>query len=94
MLLYLARHAQTASSAVDSFNGQRELPLTEHGRELEPNETAVTYSAPLFDIREPYLWISVSFSAAPRANLPRRMHRPSCPSVRRVGWHPSRRRCS
>ena len=33
MLLYLARHAQTASSAVDSFNGQRELPLTEHGRE-------------------------------------------------------------
>ena len=32
MLLYLARHAQTASSAVDSFNGQRELPLTEHGR--------------------------------------------------------------
>ncbi|HUJ27197.1 MAG TPA: histidine phosphatase family protein [Myxococcales bacterium] len=33
MLLYLARHAQTASSAVDSFNGQRELPLTERGRE-------------------------------------------------------------
>ncbi len=33
MLLYVARHAQTASSAVDSFNGQRELPLTEHGRE-------------------------------------------------------------
>jgi broad specificity phosphatase PhoE len=32
MLLYLARHAQTASSAVDSFNGQRELPLTAHGR--------------------------------------------------------------
>ena len=33
MLLYLARHAQTASSAVDSFNGQRELPLTEQGKE-------------------------------------------------------------
>jgi probable phosphoglycerate mutase len=33
MLLYLARHAQTASSAVDNFNGQRELPLTEHGKE-------------------------------------------------------------
>jgi broad specificity phosphatase PhoE len=32
MLLYLVRHAQTASSAVDSFNGQRELPLTEQGR--------------------------------------------------------------
>ena len=33
MLLYLARHAQTASSAVDSFNGRGELPLTEGGRE-------------------------------------------------------------
>ena len=33
MLLYLARHAQTASSAVDSFNGRGELPLTPHGRE-------------------------------------------------------------
>jgi broad specificity phosphatase PhoE len=33
MLLYLARHAQTASSAVDSFNGQTELPLTEKGKE-------------------------------------------------------------
>lgn len=33
MLLYLARHAQTASSAVDTFNGQREMPLTEHGKE-------------------------------------------------------------
>ena len=32
MLLYLVRHAQTASSAVDSFNGQRELPLTDLGR--------------------------------------------------------------
>jgi probable phosphoglycerate mutase len=33
MLLYLARHAQTASSAVDSFNGHNEIPLTEHGKE-------------------------------------------------------------
>lgn len=33
MLLYLVRHAQTASSAVDSFNGRGELPLTEQGRE-------------------------------------------------------------
>jgi len=32
MLLYLCRHAQTASSMVDSFNGQVELPLTERGR--------------------------------------------------------------
>ena len=33
MLLYLARHAQTASSAVDSFNGRSELPLTDTGRD-------------------------------------------------------------
>jgi probable phosphoglycerate mutase len=33
MLLYIARHAQTSSSAVDSFNGRGELPLTELGRE-------------------------------------------------------------
>jgi broad specificity phosphatase PhoE len=33
MLLYVVRHAQTASSAVDSFNGRVELPLTERGRE-------------------------------------------------------------
>lgn len=33
MLLYLARHAQTASSAIDSFNGRGELPLTGMGRE-------------------------------------------------------------
>ena len=32
MLLYLCRHAQTASSAVDSFNGRRELLLTQEGR--------------------------------------------------------------
>ncbi|GAC1340105.1 MAG: histidine phosphatase family protein [Myxococcales bacterium] len=31
MLLYLARHAQTASSAIDAYNGRRELPLTAAG---------------------------------------------------------------
>lgn len=55
MLLYLARHAQTASSAVDSFNGQRELPLTEAGREqarrlgerLSSVRFAAVYRSPL-----------------------------------------------
>ena len=55
MLLYLARHAQTASSAVDSFNGQRELPLTDHGREqarklgerLHSVKFAAVYRSPL-----------------------------------------------
>jgi broad specificity phosphatase PhoE len=55
MLLYLSRHAQTASSAVDSFNGQRELPLTADGREqarrlgarLRGIEWAAVYRSPL-----------------------------------------------
>ena len=34
MLLYLARHARTSSSAVDAYNGRRELPLTEEGRSM------------------------------------------------------------
>lgn len=60
MLLYLCRHAQTASSAVDSFNGQRELPLTEHGREqarklgerLSQVRWAAVYRSPLGRTRE------------------------------------------
>jgi len=55
MLLYLVRHAQTASSAVDSFNGRRELPLTEQGREqarklgerLRDIRWAAVYRSPL-----------------------------------------------
>ena len=57
MLLYLARHAQTASSAVDSFNGQRELPLTEGGR-----DQATRLGQRLF---------GVAFSAAYRSPLGR-----------------------
>jgi probable phosphoglycerate mutase len=60
LLLYLCRHAQTASSAVDSFNGQSELPLTEHGREqarrlgarLSGVRFAVVYRSPLGRTRE------------------------------------------
>jgi broad specificity phosphatase PhoE len=55
MLLYLARHAQTPSSAVDSFNGRSELPLTERGREqarrlgerLAGVQFAAVYRSPL-----------------------------------------------
>jgi broad specificity phosphatase PhoE len=55
MLLYLARHAQTASSAVDSFNGRRELALTERGRaqaqrlgaRLESVRFAAVFRSPL-----------------------------------------------
>jgi len=49
MLLYLARHAQTASSAVDSFNGRGELPLTERGqkqaRKLGERLSSVRFAA-------------------------------------------------
>ena len=60
MLLYLCRHAQTASSAVDSFNGQRELPLTDAGREqarklgarLAGIKWAAVYRSPLGRTKE------------------------------------------
>lgn len=60
MLVYLCRHAQTASSAVDSFNGQRELPLTDVGREqarklgerLSKVRFAAVYRSPLDRTRE------------------------------------------
>jgi broad specificity phosphatase PhoE len=60
VLLYLARHAQTASSAVDSFNGRRELPLTDSGREqarklgarLAGIRWAAVYRSPLDRTRE------------------------------------------
>ena len=60
MLLYLCRHAQTASSAVDSFNGQRELPLTGHGKEqalklgqrLSAVRWAAVYRSPLGRTKE------------------------------------------
>ena len=49
MLLYLARHAQTASSAVDSFNGRGELPLTDRGqrqaRKLGERLSSVRFTA-------------------------------------------------
>ena len=37
---------------------------------LDPNQSDATYSVPLFDIREPYVWVSITLSAAPRAKLP------------------------
>jgi len=60
VLIYLCRHAQTASSAVDSFNGQRELPLTDLGREqarklgarLASLKWAAVYRSPLDRTRE------------------------------------------
>lgn len=71
MLLYLARHAQTASSAVDSFNGQRELPLTDHGREqarklgerLSGVRWAAVYRSPLGRTGETAALIAPGFEA-------------------------------
>ena len=71
MLLYLCRHAQTASSAVDSFNGQRELPLTEHGREqaralgarLASVKWAAVYRSPLGRTRETAELVAPSFES-------------------------------
>ena len=71
MLLYLARHAQTASSAVDSFNGRGELPLTDHGREqarklgqrLAGVRLAAVYRSPLGRTAETAALIVPSISA-------------------------------
>src|SRR5260370_5521986 len=60
MLLYLARHAQTASSAFDCFTGDGELPLTEQGREqakklgarLAGIQWAAVYRSPLGRAKE------------------------------------------
>ena len=71
MLLYLARHAQTASSAVDSFNGRRDLPLTEAGREqarklgqrLAGARFAAVYRSPLGRTAETARLIAPSLEA-------------------------------
>ena len=41
-----------------------------HGRQFDPEEPDTIYSAPLFSIEQPYLWVSLALSAAPRATLP------------------------
>ncbi len=77
MLLYLARHAQTASSAVDSFNGQRELPLTDHGREqarllgarLAGLQWAAVYRSPLGRTQETAALIAPGFQSIPMPGL-------------------------
>ena len=77
MLLYLARHAQTASSAVDSFNGQRELPLTDHGREqarllgarLAGLHWAAVYRSPLGRTQETAALIAPGFQSIPIPGL-------------------------
>jgi broad specificity phosphatase PhoE len=77
MLLYLARHAQTASSAVDSFNGRGELPLTGRGREqarslgarLAPVPFAAVYRSPLGRTGETAALIAPSLPARILAGL-------------------------
>jgi broad specificity phosphatase PhoE len=71
MLLYLARHAQTASSAVDSFNGRGELPLTERGRQqarklgqrLSAVRFAAAYRSPLGRTGETAALVAPSLAA-------------------------------
>ena len=71
MLLYLIRHAQTASSAIDSFNGQRELPLTPEGRaqaaalgkRLADVKFAAVYRSPLDRTRETAALVAPSFAS-------------------------------
>ncbi len=70
MLIYLIRHAQTASSAIDSFNGQHELPLTERGRaqaqalgsRLTGVDFKAVYRSPLDRTRETAALVAPAFA--------------------------------
>jgi broad specificity phosphatase PhoE len=71
MLLYLIRHAQTASSQIDAFNGQHELPLTEAGRaqakalgsRLSSVNFSAVYRSPLDRTRETGSLVAPAFAA-------------------------------
>jgi phage tail-like protein len=45
-------------------------PITFHGSDAPPAEGAAPFSAPLFDVRERYLWVSASLIAGPGARVP------------------------
>lgn len=47
--------------------------FTFHGREREPGDIS-TFAVPLYDVREPYLWVKVAVIAAPGGEVPR-LHR-------------------
>lgn len=45
-------------------------PIVFHGGDVRPEDAKAPFSAPLFDVRECYLWVSVSLVAAAGAKLP------------------------
>lgn len=45
-------------------------PTEFHGSDLQPDDSKAPFSAPLFDVRERYLWVSISLVAAAGAKLP------------------------
>ena len=65
--------AMSASLRVDRLLGETELwrgRTVFAGRDGASAGAAKTYSAKLFDVREQYLWVAVTLSAAPGARLP------------------------
>ncbi|MET4023187.1 phage tail protein [Bradyrhizobium sp. S3.2.12] len=45
-------------------------PIAFHGSNVPPDETAAPLSAPLFDLREPYIWVCIALSATAGGALP------------------------
>ena len=45
-------------------------PIAFHGSNVPPDEAVAPLSAPLFDVREPYIWVCITLSATAGGSLP------------------------
>jgi len=45
-------------------------PIVFHGGDAQTEASSMIFAAPLFDVRERYLWVSISLSAGPGGRLP------------------------
>lgn len=61
------------SQRMQKLRGEPDLwraPITFHGSDAQSENSKTPLDAPLFDVPERYLWVSVTLSAAPGARLP------------------------
>jgi phage tail-like protein len=68
-----ADESQPASHRVRKLLGEPDIwraPTMFHGSGSQPEKSPAVFSAPLFDVRERYLWACVTLIAAPGAKLP------------------------
>jgi len=70
MIAITADSSLTASQRVQKLRAETDLwhaPTVFHGSEPQSD---TPFAAPLFDVRERYLWVSITLNAAPGARLP------------------------